>query len=62
VQISRLAKRFPELSTLRSCDLSPASWTSVAWYVEHFHMMFVCKVAVVVVEIFAKKKWLLLRE
>ncbi|GJN37541.1 hypothetical protein PR202_gb26511 [Eleusine coracana subsp. coracana] len=30
--ISRLAKRFPELNTLRSCELSPASWISVAWY------------------------------
>ncbi|KAF8705057.1 hypothetical protein HU200_031316 [Digitaria exilis] len=27
-----LAKRFPELMTLRSCDLSPASWISIAWY------------------------------
>jgi hypothetical protein len=42
VQISKLARRFPELSTLRSCELSPASWISVAWYVEHFHMVFVC--------------------
>ncbi|XP_062183247.1 uncharacterized protein LOC133887332 [Phragmites australis] len=31
-KISSLAKRFPELMTLRSCDLSPASWFSVAWY------------------------------
>uniref|UniRef100_A0A0D9UWJ2 Uncharacterized protein n=1 Tax=Leersia perrieri TaxID=77586 RepID=A0A0D9UWJ2_9ORYZ len=31
-QISSLAKRFPELNTLRSCDLSPTSWMSVAWY------------------------------
>uniref|UniRef100_A0A0D3EJD5 Uncharacterized protein n=1 Tax=Oryza barthii TaxID=65489 RepID=A0A0D3EJD5_9ORYZ len=23
---------FPELNTLRSCDLSPTSWMSVAWY------------------------------
>ncbi|KAF0904638.1 hypothetical protein E2562_036014 [Oryza meyeriana var. granulata] len=30
--ISSLAKRFPELNTLRSCDLSPTSWMSVAWY------------------------------
>lgn len=32
VQISSLTKRFPELKTLRSCDLSPTSWMSVAWY------------------------------
>ncbi|KAL6626700.1 hypothetical protein ACP70R_030426 [Stipagrostis hirtigluma subsp. patula] len=31
-KISSLAKRFPELTTIRSCDLSPASWISVAWY------------------------------
>ncbi|KAF0905029.1 hypothetical protein E2562_000840 [Oryza meyeriana var. granulata] len=31
-KISSLAKRFPELNTLRSCDLSPTSWMSVAWY------------------------------
>ncbi|KAJ1282707.1 hypothetical protein BS78_03G071500 [Paspalum vaginatum] len=31
-KICGLAKRFPELQTLRSCDLSPASWISVAWY------------------------------
>ncbi|KAL6847873.1 hypothetical protein ACP4OV_022001 [Aristida adscensionis] len=31
-KISSLARRFPELNTLRSCDLSPASWISVAWY------------------------------
>ncbi|TVU22014.1 hypothetical protein EJB05_31690 [Eragrostis curvula] len=31
-KVSRLTKRFPELNTLRSCDLSPASWISVAWY------------------------------
>ncbi|RLM94073.1 uncharacterized protein C2845_PM08G05790 [Panicum miliaceum] len=31
-KICSLAKRFPELQTLRSCDLSPASWISVAWY------------------------------
>ncbi|KAJ4915838.1 hypothetical protein Rs2_01388 [Raphanus sativus] len=27
-----LASRFPELKTLRSCDLLPSSWFSVAWY------------------------------
>uniref|UniRef100_A0A0E0MR39 Uncharacterized protein n=1 Tax=Oryza rufipogon TaxID=4529 RepID=A0A0E0MR39_ORYRU len=27
-----LARGFPELNTLRSCDLSPTSWMSVAWY------------------------------
>jgi hypothetical protein len=31
-KISDLACRFPELKTLRSCDLSPSSWISVAWY------------------------------
>ncbi|NP_001132686.1 uncharacterized protein LOC100194164 [Zea mays] len=31
-KICSLAQRFPELKTLRSCDLSPASWISVAWY------------------------------
>uniref|UniRef100_A0A0E0JDT9 Uncharacterized protein n=1 Tax=Oryza punctata TaxID=4537 RepID=A0A0E0JDT9_ORYPU len=30
--ISSLAKGFPELNILRSCDLSPTSWMSVAWY------------------------------
>ncbi|XP_011042731.1 PREDICTED: uncharacterized protein LOC105138374 [Populus euphratica] len=31
-QISVLASQFPELKTFRSCDLSPSSWISVAWY------------------------------
>lgn len=31
-QISLLSTKFPELRTYRSCDLSPASWISVAWY------------------------------
>lgn len=31
-KISQLALHFPELSTLRSCDLLPSSWISVAWY------------------------------
>lgn len=31
-KISDLAFRFPELKTLRSCDLLPSSWVSVAWY------------------------------
>lgn len=31
-KISDLACRFPELTTLRSCDLLPASWISIAWY------------------------------
>ncbi|KAL8128707.1 hypothetical protein V2J09_017862 [Rumex salicifolius] len=30
--VSLLASRFPQLMTYRSCDLSPASWVSVAWY------------------------------
>ncbi|PIN02216.1 hypothetical protein CDL12_25273 [Handroanthus impetiginosus] len=31
-KISDLARCFPELKTLRSCDLLPSSWISVAWY------------------------------
>ncbi|XP_022939104.1 uncharacterized protein LOC111445107 [Cucurbita moschata] len=31
-KVSDLAFRFPELKTLRSCDLLPSSWFSVAWY------------------------------
>ncbi|WOH15514.1 hypothetical protein DCAR_0935055 [Daucus carota subsp. sativus] len=31
-KISNLALRFPELKSLRSCDLQPSSWISVAWY------------------------------
>ncbi|KAL5830578.1 hypothetical protein ACOSQ3_020046 [Xanthoceras sorbifolium] len=31
-KISDLAFRFPKLKTLRSCDLLPSSWISVAWY------------------------------
>ncbi|KAK6252690.1 hypothetical protein QUC31_014410 [Theobroma cacao] len=31
-KISDLAFRFPELKTLRSCDLLSSSWISVAWY------------------------------
>ncbi|KAL5541903.1 hypothetical protein UlMin_009613 [Ulmus minor] len=31
-KISVLASKFPELKTYRSCDLSPSSWISVAWY------------------------------
>ncbi|CAA7046411.1 unnamed protein product [Microthlaspi erraticum] len=31
-KMSDLASRFPELKTLRSCDLLPSSWFSVAWY------------------------------
>ncbi|XP_009347366.2 uncharacterized protein LOC103939038 [Pyrus x bretschneideri] len=31
-KISVLASQFPELRTYRSCDLSPSSWLSVAWY------------------------------
>ncbi|XP_059655480.1 uncharacterized protein LOC132302590 [Cornus florida] len=31
-KISDLAHRFPELKTLRSCDLLCTSWISVAWY------------------------------
>ncbi|CDY36525.1 BnaA06g09780D [Brassica napus] len=31
-KMSDLASRFHELKTLRSCDLLPSSWFSVAWY------------------------------
>ncbi|XP_039062166.1 uncharacterized protein LOC120206651 isoform X1 [Hibiscus syriacus] len=31
-KIAVLASRFPLLKTYRSCDLSPSSWVSVAWY------------------------------
>ncbi|GMH28545.1 hypothetical protein Nepgr_030388 [Nepenthes gracilis] len=31
-KISLLASQVPDLKTYRSCDLSPASWVSVAWY------------------------------
>ncbi|XP_010547002.1 PREDICTED: uncharacterized protein LOC104818901 [Tarenaya hassleriana] len=31
-KVSVLASRFPELMTYCSCDLSPSSWVSVAWY------------------------------
>ncbi|KAK8496068.1 hypothetical protein V6N13_022911 [Hibiscus sabdariffa] len=31
-KIAVLASRFPSLKTYRSCDLSPSSWISVAWY------------------------------
>jgi hypothetical protein len=34
-QIYDLAEKFPELKTYRSCDLSPSSWVSLAWYVYH---------------------------
>ncbi|XP_022930789.1 uncharacterized protein LOC111437165 [Cucurbita moschata] len=31
-KINELSRRFPGLMTLRSVDLSPASWMSVSWY------------------------------
>ncbi|RZB43504.1 uncharacterized protein LOC114403456 [Glycine soja] len=31
-KITDLAFQFPELVTLRSCDILPSSWISVAWY------------------------------
>ncbi|XP_011100815.1 uncharacterized protein LOC105178921 [Sesamum indicum] len=31
-KMSILASRFPQLKTYRSCDLTPSSWISVAWY------------------------------
>ncbi|XP_045831295.1 uncharacterized protein LOC123922644, partial [Trifolium pratense] len=31
-KIYDLAEQFPELKTYRSCDLSPSSWVSLAWY------------------------------
>lgn len=38
-QIADLERQFPELKTYWSCDLSPASWVSFAWYV--FLILFV---------------------
>ncbi|CAM8974958.1 unnamed protein product [Rhodiola kirilowii] len=35
-QISNLAQEFPQLRTLRSCDLLCSSWISVAWYYYYF--------------------------
>eukprot|EP00252_Welwitschia_mirabilis_P013106 TRINITY_DN2897_c0_g1_i1.p1 TRINITY_DN2897_c0_g1~~TRINITY_DN2897_c0_g1_i1.p1 ORF type:complete len:431 (-),score=54.63 TRINITY_DN2897_c0_g1_i1:714-2006(-) len=32
VKVAQLAKSFPRLKTLRSIDLLPSSWLSVAWY------------------------------
>lgn len=31
-KISDLALRFPDIKNLRSCDVMPSSWVSVAWY------------------------------
>ncbi|XP_065860422.1 uncharacterized protein [Euphorbia lathyris] len=31
-KVSTLASQFPDIKRYRSCDLSPASWVSVAWY------------------------------
>ncbi|MFS8032821.1 hypothetical protein Hanom_Chr17g01562171 [Helianthus anomalus] len=31
-KILDLARRFPELKSIKSCDLLPSSWFSVAWY------------------------------
>ncbi|KAH9329381.1 hypothetical protein KI387_001489, partial [Taxus chinensis] len=31
-KVNQLAREFPELMSLKSIDLSPASWMSVAWY------------------------------
>ncbi|CAK8531634.1 unnamed protein product [Lathyrus sativus] len=31
-KINDLAEQFPQLKTYRSCDLSPSSWVSFAWY------------------------------
>ncbi|KAJ1390534.1 hypothetical protein SESBI_37435 [Sesbania bispinosa] len=31
-KILDLAFRFPDLATLRSCDILPSSWISIAWY------------------------------
>lgn len=39
-KISVLASRFPELKTLRSCDLLPSSWVSVAWYYHNVNFAF----------------------
>lgn len=31
LQINELAEKYPGLMTLRSVDMSPASWMAVAW-------------------------------
>jgi len=31
-KVNELAEKYPGLSTLRSVDLSPASWLAIAWY------------------------------
>ncbi|XP_040382447.1 uncharacterized protein LOC102716431 isoform X2 [Oryza brachyantha] len=31
-KVSILSRKFPELMSIRSCDLLPTSWMSVAWY------------------------------
>lgn len=38
-QINGLAQRYPGLMSLRSVDLSPASWMSVAWYFPFSHKL-----------------------
>lgn len=38
-QVSNLASQFPELRLYKSCDLLPASWLSVAWYVYFFRLI-----------------------
>lgn len=38
LQISGLASKFPELKTYKSCDLTAASWISVAWYDSPFSL------------------------
>lgn len=40
-QINGLARRFPGLMTLRSVDLSPASWMAVSWYYSTLFSLFV---------------------
>ncbi|KAG8100201.1 hypothetical protein GUJ93_ZPchr0013g36163 [Zizania palustris] len=34
-KVSILASKFPELKSIRSCDLLPTSWMSVAWYISY---------------------------
>lgn len=36
LQVNELAQKFPGLMSLRSVDLSPASWMAVAWWVFFF--------------------------
>lgn len=41
-QVNGLARRYPGLMSLRSVDLSPASWMAVAWYFSFSVCVCVC--------------------